>query len=119
MHIMKTTSSNTDDALQQLFRLTAAQDSRLVPKWPSQLPGLFSDQGLAQVEAHRIDASPHQEFAMHECNLLIYDMIAHRGATSAQAKEISNLVPKAARESKGGAMFAFSRLTVVGRKPRK
>ena len=55
---------------------------------------------------------------MHECNLLIYDMIAQRsaGTGSEQAKEISRMVPKAASESKGGAMFAFSRLTVVGRK---
>ena len=118
MRITKTQSSNADDALQRLFSLTAAQDPRLVPKWPSQLPNLFQGQGLAQVEAHRVDANPHQEFAMHQCNLLIYNMIAQRGASSAQAKEISSLVPEAAHESKGGAMFAFSRLTVVGRKVR-
>lgn len=54
---------------------------------------------------------------MHECNLLIYDMIAQRaGAESEHAKEISQLVTEAARESKGGVMFAFSRLTVVGKK---
>lgn len=116
MRISKTQSSKADDALQRLFNLTAAQDPRLVPKWPSQLPDLFQGQGLAQVEAHRVDANPHQEFAMHQCNLLIYDMIAQRGASSAQAKEISSLVPEAAHETKGGAMFAFSRLTVVGRK---
>lgn len=116
MRIMKTKSSNNDDALQQLFSLTAAQDPRLVPKWPSQLPGFFNDQGLTQVEAHVIGASPNQEFAMHECNLLIYDMIAQRGASSAQGKKISSLVPEAAHESKKGGMFAFSRLTVVGRK---
>ncbi|MCJ1252157.1 hypothetical protein MMC30_009396 [Trapelia coarctata] len=118
IRILKTTPSNPDDGLQQLLRLTLAQDSRIAPQWPSQLPGLFSEQGLAQVEAHRIDARPYQEFAMHECNLLIYDMIAQRGASGAEAKEISRLVPEAARESKEGVMFAFSRLTVVGQKPR-
>lgn len=55
---------------------------------------------------------------MHECNLLIYDMIAQRSAGNGSelAMEITRLVPEAASESKGGAMFAFSRLTVIGRK---
>lgn len=118
MRIRKTDASNTETALQRLFSLTAAQDPRLIPQWPSQLPGLMADQGLMQVEAHRVNANPHQEFAMHECNLLIYDMIAQRSAGngSEMAKEITRLVPEAASESKGGAMFTFSRLTVIGRR---
>ena len=55
---------------------------------------------------------------MHECNLLIYDMIAQKsiGTTDAKAKQFSELVMQAARESKHGVMFTFPRLTVVGRK---
>ncbi|TGO59554.1 hypothetical protein BCON_0043g00120 [Botryotinia convoluta] len=137
MRITKTNSLNTETALHRLFTLTAAQDPRLVPHWPSQLPTLLADQGMKQVYAHHVNAKPRkldspvfgtsllltmmryqdQEFAMHECNLLIYDMIAHSGAgIGDQANEISRLVPEAARESKGGVMFAFPRLTVIGRK---
>jgi hypothetical protein len=56
-------------------------------------------------ETHLVDASPHQEFAMHERNLLIYDIIAQRGASSAQAKEFQT-----------GATFAFSWPMVTGQK---
>ncbi|KAF7946471.1 hypothetical protein EAE96_009469 [Botrytis aclada] len=58
MRITKTNSSNTETALHRLFTLTAAQDPRLIPQWPSQLPELLADQGMKQVYAHHVNAKP-------------------------------------------------------------
>ena len=105
---MKADHRSVDTALQRLLSLTAAQDPRLVPKWPTRLEDLFDNEGLEDVKEHRVEADLYQEFAMHECNLLIYNMIAPRAGSGERAQEILSLIPKAARESKGGAMFAFS-----------
>ncbi|KAK1143257.1 hypothetical protein N8T08_006957 [Aspergillus melleus] len=116
MKLTKTNPSVSNESMQQLFNMTASQDPRLIPAWPDQLPEIFAKEGLLDVKAHRVQALPHLEYAMHHCNLMIYDMIAQRAANGAKAKEIMELVPKAAAESRKGAMFAFPRITVVGRK---
>jgi hypothetical protein len=116
MKITKSDPSNKVDALERLFHLTGAQDPRLVPAWPSQLGDIFSQFSLDEVQVHRVDAEPHLEYAMHQCNLLIYEMIANKVAANDVAKEIGRLVPQAAAETTQGAMFAFQRVTVVGQK---
>jgi hypothetical protein len=50
---------------------------------------------------------------MHQCNLLMYEMFASR-ALGPRAKEIRDWVPRAAEETRQGAMFAFERVSVVG-----
>ncbi|KAL2845822.1 hypothetical protein BJX68DRAFT_269020 [Aspergillus pseudodeflectus] len=98
----------------RLFSLSASQDPRLIPKWPSQLDEYFRAEGLADVLVDRVaEAPPHLEFAMHQCNLLMYEMFASRAA-GPRAKEILDWVPKAAEETRRGAMFAFERVSVVG-----
>lgn len=116
MKLTKTNPSVADTSMQALFNMTASQDPRLIPAWPDQLPDIFAAEGLTHVKAHRVKAAPHLEYAMHHCNLMMYDMIAQRAGDGTKAKEIRELVPKAAAESRKGAVFAFPRITVVGRK---
>lgn len=116
MQLIKTKPSVSDSSMKQLFDMTASQDPRLIPAWPDQLPGIFASEGLTNIKAHRVKAAPHLEYAMHHCNLMMYDMIAQRAGDGAKAREIMDLVPKAAAESRRGAVFAFPRITVVGRK---
>lgn len=42
---MKINPLNSEGAMQRLFNMSAAQDLRLVSKWPNQLPDLFKSAG--------------------------------------------------------------------------
>ncbi|PYI14349.1 UMTA methyltransferase family protein [Aspergillus violaceofuscus CBS 115571] len=119
MRLVKADPSLAENGLRELFELTAAQDPRLIPQWPDQLGAYFAREGLTAVETHRVQAAataPHLEFAMHQCNLLMYEMIAARAADGSRAQQIRALIPRAVGESKRGAMYAMHRVVVVGQK---
>ncbi|PYH86371.1 hypothetical protein BO82DRAFT_397547 [Aspergillus uvarum CBS 121591] len=102
------------------FKVTAAQDLRLIPQWPDQLGAYFAREGLTAVETHRVQAAataPHLEFAMHQCNLLMYEMIASRAAEGSRAQQIRTLIPRVVGESKRGAMYVMHRVVVGQKKP--
>ncbi|KAL4947724.1 hypothetical protein BDW69DRAFT_189923 [Aspergillus filifer] len=106
--------ADATSGMERLFSLSASQDPRLVPQWPGHLGDYFRAEGLTEVLVHRVAEAPrHLEFAMHQCNLLMYEMFASR-APGPEAKEILDWVPRAADETRLGAMFAFERLAVVG-----
>ena len=115
MKIVKTDASNSSKALDEMYSLTAALDPRLRASWFKNLPTAFEVEGFELVEAHRCHASQHHEYAMHESNLLIYDMVT-RFSPSDEARKISSLVPEAAIETRKGATISFERLVVIGRK---
>ena len=116
MSIAKTDTTNPSKALEEMYRLTALRDPRLNASWVKDLPAVFAAEGFEQVESCNCMGSGHHSFAMHECNLLIYDMVNEHGPRP-EAEEISKLVPEAAWESRNGAMYKFERLVVIGRKP--
>ncbi|RAH81718.1 hypothetical protein BO86DRAFT_389249 [Aspergillus japonicus CBS 114.51] len=119
MRLVKADPSLAENGLRELFELTAAQDPRLIPQWPDQLGAYFAREGLTAVETHRVQAAataPHLEFAMHQCNLLMYEMIAARAADGSRAQQIRALIPRAVGESKRGAVYAMHRVVVVGQK---
>ena len=116
MTIAKTDASNSSKALDEMYHLTAAQDPRLRASWVKDLPAVFASEGLKQVEAHTRKGSDHHSFAMHICNLLIYDTVTRQSSRS-EAQRISSLVPEASKETRDGAMITFERITVTGRKP--
>lgn len=91
----------------------------LISLWPRNLALDFGMAGMQQIETHTVLAKLHHEFAMHQCNLLIYETIAQqpRNASNGQTQEIAQLVQRASYESKKGVVFAFPRLTAVARKP--
>ncbi|KAL3488134.1 S-adenosyl-L-methionine-dependent methyltransferase [Aspergillus germanicus] len=108
------TNANATPGMAHLFSLSASQDPRLIPAWPCQLDEYYRAAGLNDVLVHRVaEAPPHLEFAMHQCNLLMYEMFASR-APGPRAKKIRDWVPRAAEETRRGAMFAFERVAVVG-----
>jgi hypothetical protein len=104
-------------ALSQLFKLAQAQDARLRPNWVPSLPRLFADHGLENVQSDVRDAPSYLELAMHECNLPIFELIARKTHNEALAQSFKNLIPEAAKETREGSCWAFTKWTVVGRKP--
>ncbi|OJJ69856.1 hypothetical protein ASPBRDRAFT_678263 [Aspergillus brasiliensis CBS 101740] len=105
-----------DDAHKELMRLGRAMDDRTTPHWVSDIPHYFQHAGLQDVQTDVKEAPPYMAVAKHECNLVVPEMIAHTTQNSAQSERISQLIPEVVEETHGGAYWAFTRLTVVGRK---
>ena len=116
MTITRTNPSSSSKALDDMYHSTAAQDPRLRATWADNLAAAFASEGLEHIETHKCKGSDHHSFAMHEYSLLKYETITRQSPRS-EAEKISNPVPKAARETRDGAMIGFERLTVIGRKP--
>ncbi|KAI1203573.1 S-adenosyl-L-methionine-dependent methyltransferase [Nemania serpens] len=107
--IEKTRPGNSTEALDRLLTVSQGQDSRLKPSWVPQLPGLFSTVGkLRDVQADVKNAPGHLAMAMHECNIAIHELLCR----TTRNKEV-------AEETRAGACWAFTRWTVIGRKPAK
>lgn len=116
--IEKTNPNNSTEALTRLLSLSQGQDTRLNPKWVPQLAELFSSSGgLCNVQADVRDAPNHLALAMHECNLLVHELLARTTKIESYAKELEDLMPRVAAETREGACWAFTRWTVVGMKP--
>ena len=98
-----------------MYRLKASQDPRLSASWVKVLPAVFAEGVFEHVESYSCTGSGHYSFAMHERNLLIYDLFNQRGSRT-ETEKISSLVPEAAWESRKGAPFAFERLLEIGQK---
>ena len=107
------------DALQQLLKLSQGQDARLSPAWVPKLAALFVDSGLGDVESDVRDAPPHLALAMHECNLLIHELIARKTQNEDMTRVLTGLMPEIAAETREGSCWAFTRWTIVGRKPQE
>lgn len=56
------------------------------------------------------------EFAMHECNLTIHNLVARQTQNTDAAKSIANLMPEVERETRDGSCWTFTRWTVIGQK---
>ncbi|KAF2962934.1 hypothetical protein GQX73_g10636 [Xylaria multiplex] len=116
--IEKTQVTNSTEALKRLLTLSQSQDSRLNPKWVPQLTGLFSGVGqLHDVQADVRDAPGHQAIAMHECNLMLHELLSRTTRSEAMSKELKNLMTDVIEETRKGACWAFTRWSVIGRKP--
>ncbi|KAH8157532.1 hypothetical protein CIB48_g10717 [Xylaria polymorpha] len=73
--------------------------------------------GLDQVEEDLREAPSHLAISMHECNLMLHELLARTTKNEAMAKELEGLLVRVADETRKGACWAFTRFTVVGRKP--
>ncbi|KAI0388601.1 S-adenosyl-L-methionine-dependent methyltransferase [Xylariaceae sp. FL0594] len=117
--IMKTDPSNKEEALLRLFKISAIQDPRLRPTWVAQLPDLFAKSGGGELDDIQVDirnAAGHAALAMHECNLMLHEPLAITLGNKTLQKELVQLMPEVAKETRDGACWAFTRLMVVGRK---
>lgn len=117
--VHKTKSDSKTTALEKLFATLQSQDTRLKPTWASSLAGGLSAAGLEAVESDVQDMPPHLELATAECNMLLPDLIMRKAKreNSAQATLLGELLQEVAAETREGAFWAFTRCTVIGRKP--
>ncbi|KAI1126419.1 S-adenosyl-L-methionine-dependent methyltransferase [Nemania abortiva] len=104
------------EAHQELRRATLSQDKRLTPTWVPRLPDLFSAAGLVAVQHDVKEAPPHIALAMHECSMSLHELIARQAGNKELLARVQDLLPKAARETRDGAYYAWPMWTVVGRK---
>ena len=63
------------------------------------------------------EAPPFLALAKHECNLLIHELIARKTLNADVARELKELMGEFVQETRAGSCFAFTRWSVVGRKP--
>ncbi|MCJ1457452.1 hypothetical protein MMC28_007820 [Mycoblastus sanguinarius] len=115
--IEKTKPENKVEALRQLLKLSQGQDTRLNPTWVSNLATFFIAGGLGNVQSDVRDAPPRLALAMHECNLLIHELIARKTQNEGVTRGLTSLMPEVAKETREGSCWAFTRWIVVGRKP--
>lgn len=92
-------------------------DSRLAPTWVAELGALFEAAGLEEVESDIREApAPYLNFAVHECNLLIPELVMRATQNQELARQLGDIMPQALEQTKLGAAWTFARRTVVGRK---
>ncbi|KAI1144224.1 S-adenosyl-L-methionine-dependent methyltransferase [Hypoxylon sp. FL0543] len=76
-----------------------------------------------KIDAHKklihltLGQDPSLAFAMHQCQLIVHDLIPRKLGNEDVRKEVQRLLPEVHQETLAGACFAMPRLTVVGRKP--
>ncbi|KAH8432922.1 uncharacterized protein LDX57_010555 [Aspergillus melleus] len=114
----KTSSHNKADALEQILKLSQGDDARLRPTWVPNLPTLFRNQGLEDIEVDVKEVPPHLLVPMHECSLLIPELLIRKDIYTAPVRDqMKGLLEEAARETAQGSAWAFTRWSLVGRKP--
>lgn len=105
------------DSLAEMFKLLAVQDPRFKPTWVTKLPEIYTDAGFVEVEVDKNDCAPHMAFMLHECGLMIHELIYRKTKNEKMQQELGRLLPLAVEETKNGAYTTAVRWTVVGRKP--
>ncbi|KAK8057016.1 S-adenosyl-L-methionine-dependent methyltransferase [Apiospora saccharicola] len=118
VHGEVTKPENKKESIEALMRLLQSQDPRLNPTWVPDLPGVFRDAGLEDVEADVHTTPPHWAYLEHECGLIMHELIARKTQNEAMAAELKRLIPLAVEETKRGAYLATTKYAVVGRKRR-
>lgn len=77
----------------------------------------FKEGGLQDVRSDVRDAPMHLALAMHECSLLIHELVVRKTQNPEVAEGLQTLLPQAAKETREGSCWAFTRWTVIGKKP--
>lgn len=60
---------------------------------------------------------PQWAYLMHECGLIMHELIARKTQNEHMAAELKRLVPLAVEETRKGAYLATTKYAVTGRKP--
>lgn len=103
----------------QLAGITLAQDRRLTPTWMPQLAKFFSEAGLEHVQRDHKEPRSHLAMYIHECQLLLHELIARQARNTELLEKVQQLLPKVAEETRDGAHYAWAVITVVGMKPKE
>lgn len=108
---------NPTENLDQLMSLLKSQDPRLNPRWVPELPSIFSGSGLVDVKTDVHETPPHLAFLMHECGLVMHELIARKTQNEGMVKEVKRLLPLAVEETRKGAYLNTTKYCITGRKP--
>lgn len=117
VHGELTKPENKKTSIEQLMGLLKSQDPRLNPTWVPDLPNIFSDRGLVDVDADVHTTPPHWAYLMHECGLIMHELIARKTQNEQLAAELKRLVPLAVEETRKGAYLATTKYAITGKKP--
>ncbi|VUC37233.1 unnamed protein product [Clonostachys rosea] len=117
IRIDKANAEAKTESLAEMFKLLAVQDPRLKPTWVTNLPDLFSAAGFVDIEVDKNDCPPHWAYLLHECGLMIHELIYRKTKNEKMQQELGRLLPLAVEETRTGAYVTAVRWTVVGKKP--
>ncbi|RAH47760.1 class I SAM-dependent methyltransferase [Aspergillus brunneoviolaceus CBS 621.78] len=115
--VESTEPSNPTAALNRLLKISEGHDPRLRPRWVPSLPAKAAAVGFHEVHVDARDAAPDLALPLHDCNLLINAIFARKFKNQQVAQVLEELMPEVERETKLGSCWAFTRHTVIGRKP--
>lgn len=118
MRIDKTKPDVKTESLSEMFKLLSVQDPRLKPTWVLDLPRTFSTAGFIEVESDKNDCAPHLAFMLHECGLMIHELIYRKTKNENMLQQLGRLLPLAVEETRTGAYATAERWTVIGKKPK-
>ena len=113
----KSKPDNKTESLNNLMGCMTVQDPRFSPTWITKLPETFAACGFADVDKHVCDAPPHLSFQLHECGLMIHELIARKAKNELFQQMLDRLLPLAVEETRNGAYVSAVRWIVIGRKP--
>ncbi|KAI1496605.1 UMTA methyltransferase family protein [Biscogniauxia marginata] len=116
IRVETTKPENKTENILALMNRTKSQDPRLNPTWAPGLGKIFSDSGLVDVEVDAHDSPPHLAFLMHECGLIMHELIARKTQNEQVAEELKQLLPRVIHETREGAYITVVRFTVIGKK---
>ncbi|GMF73799.1 unnamed protein product [Aspergillus oryzae] len=115
--ILKTNTDNQSGALEGLFQALQGQDDRLSPTYVPSLSSRFEAAGFENVKSEAKEAPPHLALVLHECNLLITDILPRKMKNEKVKEFVKEIMPRVESETREGSCWAFTRWSVVGRKP--
>ena len=98
------------------MELSQPQDDRLSPTWVPRLRELFEATGFSIVDTEVREAPPALALHMHECALMIHELLARTTQNVAVAQGLKELMPGVLEETRQGACWTFKRWSVIGRK---
>ncbi|KAK7698016.1 hypothetical protein SLS64_013005 [Diaporthe eres] len=113
----KTNPEVKAEAMAEMFKLLSVQDPRFNPAWVTKLPDIFAAVGFTDTEVDKNDCPPHMAFILHECGLMIHELIYRKTKNEKMQKELGRLLPLVVEETRNGVYTTAVRWTVIGKKP--
>ncbi|KAI1761228.1 S-adenosyl-L-methionine-dependent methyltransferase [Hypoxylon sp. FL1150] len=116
--IMQSNPQGDASALGELMSLTLGQDARLQATWISNIAEYLTEAGFEDVETDLRDPQPHLAFMMHECQLVLHELITRQTRNESVRKEVQRLLPLVEEQTVAGASTDIPRRNVIGKKPK-
>ena len=88
-----------------------------MPHWVPVLPQLFESTGLVDVKKDTREGLGYMDYMLHDCVLMAHDMIVRNTNNKEVGQRLQGILSEVLKETYDGAFHAWTKLTVVGRKP--